>query len=81
MAYKWKKVGGLMLKKAKVKGYDVLLKKTPSGTMTLSVPLGKTEREKQIFDDFVYYNQKLYHGKNEKQLKENLSKFLQRHGR
>jgi hypothetical protein len=72
----WKKEFGLESKSMKVLGYDVVLVKLPSKWISLKVPMGKTVDDRAMFDLFVYKNQHLYNGKDEKKLVDNLKNFI-----
>jgi hypothetical protein len=71
----WKEVRGVLVKKVKVAGYGMVLVKLPSRYMSLHIPMGDGE-DKKMFDELVYYNQRLYNGKDEQTIKGNVTKFI-----
>lgn len=54
-------------KKVTIEGYEMTLLKLPSGWITIEAPIG-TGEDKNMFDQLVYFNKTVQHGRDEKQV-------------
>lgn len=59
----------------KIMGYDFQVIKLDSGLVSFRAPMGEG-KDKDMFDELVYYNQKIYNGKDIKEIAKNIRKFI-----
>lgn len=72
--------GDLRYRNTRIMGYPVTILKygveRNNVWYQLTVPMGENERDKKMFDDFVYNNKSLYNTKTQDKLIENFKKFV-----
>lgn len=66
---------GYKLYKTTILGYEFGVFETKDKHYMLHAPTGNT-KTKPMFDDLVYYNQKLYTGKDLQNIKRNIRQFI-----
>ena len=64
-------------------GYETTILKYPfrvfetrDGYFSFGAPMGKTKKEKEMFDKLVFYNKGLYHGKDIKKIRQDIRNFI-----
>jgi hypothetical protein len=72
--------GDLLIRKTRILGYEVMILKMGAERgdvmYQLQVPMGKTEFEKKMFDDFVFKKKHLYTARSQRTIIDNFKNFV-----
>lgn len=62
-----------------IAGYEFSVMQTPDNYFSFGAPFGDTPEDKAMFDDLVYYNKSLYHGRDWFGVRENIKNFIKKY--
>lgn len=65
----------------KILGYPCFISGSDRSGYLVTVPFGKTKKEKIMFDNLVYYNKSSYYGKTKEKARENVKDFIKNYKR